>query len=237
MREQYNYLKQYGRDITNFKRISDKEETKLAKRISKGDIVSRNKLVTANLKLVINIAGKYRDMGLEVEELICEGNKGLITAADKFDYKVGVKFGTYAYYWIREAILSAIKTKENVTYLGESKITANTNTTNRNNDDDFIDLDELRINNKFYVMYNNDEQEKEYEDKFEHMFNDVMIHIDKLTPRESDILKHYFGVNGCCEMNISELSNKYNVTNMRVSKIIDESIRKIRCNYLENSND
>ena len=237
MKDQYNFLRQYGRDISKLKRLTDKEEKSLARKIAKGDVVSRNKLVSANLKLVINIAGKYKDMGLELEELICEGNKGLITAADKFDYKVGVKFGTYAYWWIREAILSAIKNKECVTYLDSSKMLNKDVMLNSINDDDFISLNELKLNNQFYIMSNIEEQEKENVDKFEHMFNDVLIHIDKLTPRESDIIKHYFGVGGCSETNISELATKHNLTNMRVSKIIDESIRKIRCNYLENSID
>ena len=110
--KEYNQLKQYGLEIKKFERIDFKEEKKLSKAIQKGDLKSRDKLVTSNLRLVLYLASMYKDRGICYEDLVCEGNRGLITAASKFDYRIGVRFSTYAYWQIKEAITTAIKNEK-----------------------------------------------------------------------------------------------------------------------------
>ncbi len=84
------------------------EELRLAKLVEEGDEAARGKLIEANLRLVVSIAKKYSNPGLDLLDLIQEGNLGLMKAAEKFEYKRGHKFSTYATWWIRQGITRAI---------------------------------------------------------------------------------------------------------------------------------
>ncbi len=101
------YLQQIGR----VKLLSADEEIELAKRIAEGDEVAKQKLIQANLRLVVSIAKKYIGRGLSFLDLIQEGNLGLIRAAEKFDYRRGFKFSTYATWWIQQSITRGIADK------------------------------------------------------------------------------------------------------------------------------
>lgn len=98
------YLKEIGR----IPLLTFPEEVDLAKRIEKGDERARKKLVESNLRLVVSIAKKYVGRGMTLLDLIQEGNQGLIRAVEKYDWKKGFKFSTYATWWIRQAITRAI---------------------------------------------------------------------------------------------------------------------------------
>ena len=95
----------YLKDISSIKPLSGKEEKILA---AKGDQKSLNELVSRNLKYVVSVANRYKGCGLSLSDLINEGNIGLIEAAKRFDPQKGVKFITYAVWWIRQSILHAL---------------------------------------------------------------------------------------------------------------------------------
>ncbi len=101
-------VKMYLKEIGKTPLLTQKEEQELAKRYLDGDLKARDKLVEANLRLVVNIAKKYVRKGLPLLDLIQEGNLGLMKAADKFDYTMNLKFSTYATWWIKQAITRAI---------------------------------------------------------------------------------------------------------------------------------
>ena len=101
-------VRMYLKEIGQVKLLSAEEEVELAKRVSEGDQEAKNKLTEANLRLVVSIAKKYSGRGLHILDLIQEGNTGLIRAVDKFDWTKGIKFSTYATWWIRQAITRAI---------------------------------------------------------------------------------------------------------------------------------
>lgn len=104
-------VKAYLQQIGKIKLLSGEEEVELAKRIAEGDPVAKQKLIQANLRLVVSIAKKYIGRGLSFLDLIQEGNLGLIRAAEKFDYKRGFKFSTYATWWIQQSITRGIADK------------------------------------------------------------------------------------------------------------------------------
>ncbi|HMW90311.1 MAG TPA: sigma-70 family RNA polymerase sigma factor [Candidatus Obscuribacter sp.] len=101
----------YLREIGRVKMIKPDEEIELARLIAKGDQEAKKKLIQANLRLVISIAKKYVNRGLPFQDLIQEGNLGLIRAAEKFDHTKGFKFSTYATWWIRQAISRGLADK------------------------------------------------------------------------------------------------------------------------------
>jgi len=101
-------VKMYLREIGRIPLLTTEEEIKLAKRVAAGEELAKKKLAEANLRLVVSIAKKYIGRGLTLLDLIQEGNTGLLRAVDKFDWKKGYKFSTYATWWIRQAVTRAI---------------------------------------------------------------------------------------------------------------------------------
>jgi RNA polymerase primary sigma factor len=101
-------VKQYLQEIGTYPLLTGTQELALAERISRGDTRAYDQLVQANLRLVVSIAKRYVSQGLPLLDLVQEGNTGLMRAAQKFDYRRGFRFSTYATWWIRQAISRAI---------------------------------------------------------------------------------------------------------------------------------
>ena len=101
-------LDQYLRDISVYPLITREEEVTLAQRIRTNDQEALDKLVRSNLRFVVSVAKKYQNQGVSLSDLINEGNLGLIRAAHKFDETKGIKFISYAVWWIRQSILQAL---------------------------------------------------------------------------------------------------------------------------------
>ncbi len=105
---QDSVLALYLKEINRIPLLSRDEETDLALKAAQGDTAARDKIVSANLRFVVNVAKKYQNHGLDLEDLISEGNIGLLTAIERFDVSKGYHFISYAVWWIRQAILKAI---------------------------------------------------------------------------------------------------------------------------------
>ena len=103
-----NVLELYLKDINKVPLLTREEETSLAIEAAKGNKAAKDKIVNANLRFVVNIAKKYQNHGLDLTDLISEGNIGLLVAIDKFDVTKGYHFISYAVWWIRQSILKAI---------------------------------------------------------------------------------------------------------------------------------
>ena len=101
-------LETYLREINETALLSAQEEKDLARQIAKGDVRARDHMVRANLRLVVNIARGYTGKGLGLQDLIEEGNLGLLRAVEGFDPNVGTRFSTYASYWIKQSIKRAL---------------------------------------------------------------------------------------------------------------------------------
>ncbi|MEK6790658.1 MAG: RNA polymerase sigma factor RpoD/SigA, partial [Deltaproteobacteria bacterium] len=107
----------YFSDIRRFALLSQSEERLLAKGVERGEMPARSRMIEANLRLVVNIAKRYVNRGLPIQDLIEEGNIGLIKAVERFKVSKGCRFSTYATYWIRQAIDRAIANQANTVRL------------------------------------------------------------------------------------------------------------------------
>lgn len=115
-------LDRYLQEVSKQEMITYHEEVELAKRIKMGDSEALNKLVKANLRFVISVAKQYQNQGIPLQDLITEGNIGLIKAAQRFDETKGFKFISYAVWWIRQSILQAIAEQSRIVRLPLNRI-------------------------------------------------------------------------------------------------------------------
>lgn len=106
-----NLLRLYLHEIGQFNTLTKEEEQELGKRIVEGDMKARDTLIKHNTKLVVWVAKKYMNNGIAMDDLIGEGNIGLIQAVEKFDYTKDCRFSTFATFWIRQAIIKALNDK------------------------------------------------------------------------------------------------------------------------------
>ena len=113
-------ISRYFANISSTHPLDPDQEADLALRIRKGDLLARNELVTANLRFVVSVAKQYQNLGLPLDDLINEGNIGLIRAAERFDPTKGFKFATFAVWWIRQAILAFLVDKSRMVRLPQN---------------------------------------------------------------------------------------------------------------------
>lgn len=116
LRESEN-ISRYFANIASTHPLDPDQEADLAMRIRRGDLKARNELVTANLRFVVSVAKQYQNMGVSLDDLISEGNIGLVKAAERFDPTRGFKFASFAVWWIRQAILAFLADKSRMVRL------------------------------------------------------------------------------------------------------------------------
>lgn len=112
-----NSVSMYLKEIEKIPLLSRDQEVSIAQRAAEGDEKAKETLIISNLRFVVSVAKKYQGNGIPLSDLISEGNIGLITAADKFDYKRGYHFISYAVWWIKQAIMKAISEKSRMVRL------------------------------------------------------------------------------------------------------------------------
>lgn len=117
-------LDRYLADIAKEELLTAEEEVELAQRIKAGDQAALNKLVRANLRFVVSVAKQYQNQGLSLQDLIDEGNVGLVKAAQRFDETRGFKFISYAVWWIRQSILQAVAEQARIIRLPMNQVGA-----------------------------------------------------------------------------------------------------------------
>lgn len=215
--EKLDEIDAYFEDIKKYRPLSSREEKELAVKIRKGDKSALDKLVNANLKFVVNYAKQYRKSGVPFSDLISEGNIGLIKAAEKFDETKGVKFISYAVWWIRNSIQECINR-----YLGNVE----------------------EVNAETYVFDNCKKAEYDYSSKMvNEEFEEELTNLQSreatiaelmktLKKREIRILSLYFGLYDGKEMTLDEIGQEMDLTKERVRQIKDKALVKLKVNAL-----
>ena len=218
--EHVQELSTYFNDIQNIRRLTRREDQILSEKIQKGDEQALNKLVYHNLRFVVNIAKNYRNSNVPFADIISEGNLGLIRAAHKFDSTKGVKFISYAVWWIKNSINECIE--------------------KYNRDNETLSYDDYTIN-KCTDLDNKFEQINE---DFEEKINNIQSRKDAieslmkcLHEREIKILTLFFGLNGGKEMTLEEVGKEMCLTNERVRQIKDSALSKLKCEVLTYTDD
>lgn len=206
----------YFNSIKKYKPLSREEEAELAARIKKGDEEAMEKLVKSNLKFVANYAKQYRSSGVPYSDLISEGNIGLIRAAEKFDETKGVKFISYAVWWVKNSIMECIDE-----YNGRI----------------------FEVERGDYSVDSADDSEYEYSELSSDEFENKLINaqsskagieelLKTLQEREKNVLSMYFGLDDGKEKTLDEIGDKFHISSERVRQIKDSALVKLRTEVL-----
>ena len=222
---------QYLQDVEKYPLIQDpREERELARRARVGDKEAAERLVTANLRFVISYVKKYQGRGLGLAELVCIGNEGLLKAVKKFDPDKGVKFISYAVWWIRQTVLQALAEQtrsvriplnqnSNLAKLARTN-TALTQTLGRR------DRDSASFGERFAGAAAADIEE-DVEAIARREFLETMFE-SYLTERERKILYLYYGLDDGEERTLEEIGSLLGVTRERIRQIRNRAFEKLR---------
>lgn len=219
--------KTYYQDLKRHKPLPRDVERELMVKAKDGDIEARNKILTANLRFVFNIAKKYRGHGVDLSDLISEGNNGMIKAIEKFDLSQNVKFFSYAVWWIRQRMSSAIL-KHQEKEMIETDFDGAFSDDNGNTDNIYANDDGEINDSGFDVMgENGDELELNEETQQKHFIVEKVL--AKLDDRERLIIEKYFGIeNDDNGQNLEEISKDLHITTERVRQLKVKAINEMR---------
>lgn len=221
-------VKTYYKSLKNCNPLTKEQEKELMKKAKNNDLVAKNKILSSNLKFVFGEAKKYKGRGVPIEDLISEGNLGLIYAFDKFDTSKNVKFFSYAVWWIKAYMNEFIKkTNKKDFYEQEDDGLMTTNVEKIN---EIYDEEDETCNVGDVIMSNEEDMatsEKHMEEK------ELTANLlDKLDDRERQIIEYYFGLNGKKEMKLEEIGEKMNLSKERVRQIKTKSLLKLKSEML-----
>ena len=211
----------YYKEIGRFSLLDRETERKLIQEAQDGNISSRNRILESNLRFVFDIAKGFKGCGLELGELICEGNIGLSKAIEKFDLSNDVKFITYAIFWIRSQILEAIqknKQKTDNESLNSLDVRLNDKGLYDDSDDTVLLSESIYSNNEDIDLEEQYEENKEYVSKL----------MKKLSHREKFVVEQYFGIGCKSSHTLNEIGKKLKLSSERIRKIKFDAMKKMR---------
>lgn len=262
-----NSISLYLKEIEKVPLLTREQEVSVAKRAADGDQDAKELLMVSNLRFVVSVAKKYQGNGIPLSDLISEGNVGLITAVDKFDYKRGYHFISYAVWWIKQAIMKAISEKSRMVRLPMNRanelmtigkfVEKYTKENGKKPSDDVISkalsLDKTEIKKMRDIAASQTSLEEMFSDNtnghenfigmtepeshtenpdniaiYSSLRENIDKILDKLTPREKDIIEYRFGLNGKEPESLNKIGQRMNLTKERIRQIEKVAIEQIR---------
>ncbi len=214
------YLDEIGREQL----LSEEEEARLSARIMKGDERALNKLIEANLRFVIVIARQYQGQGLAMEDLVSEGNMGLMKAAGKYDATRGLRFVNYAVVFIRQQIEKALK-KESAEQRVESTRDGQTRSVD-------APLGSKANVSLLSVLVNTDSPQADQRVYDANLEEAVERALQTLNERETTVINAFFGL-GEERMTMAEIGERMNLKRERVRQIRNKAVRQLRKAYVQ----
>ena len=257
-------LSAYMQDISRFPVLTILEEEELTALAHAGDAKAKQRLVECNLRFVISVAKQFMHLGMPLEDLIMEGNLGLMNAIERFNPTLGFKLSTYAVWWIRQSILQALAEQSRIVRLPLNKIGSMNKITKTyarleqefertpNPEEVALELDisdaevkeSLRHSGKhlsmdaplatdeentmYDFMKNEDGDTPESELMYESLKLEINRALATLTPKEGDILKMFFGLEGYPPMTLDEIGENFDLTRERVRQIKEKAIKRLK---------
>ena len=230
-----NYLNETSKNNL----LTKEEEAKLAIQISKGDKQALDKLINSNLRFVVYIAKQYQNKGLPLEDLISEGNYGLMIAAKKFDHTRGFKFISYAVWWIRQSITQALNEDSRMIRIPSNILNEN----QKRKKDENLPLIDTPYTMSYHQKVNEDseflgllEDPNSISPESKIMSEDKLKTCIRkctsiLNEREKDIIFKYFGLEGEDEWTLESIGEKYNLTKERIRQLKENIINKLKLKY------
>lgn len=212
------YLDEIGRETL----LSEDEERQLSERIRRGDGRALNKLVEANLRFVVAIARQYQGKGLSMEDLVSEGNLGLMKAAGKYDASRGLRFVNYAVVFIRQQIERSLKIES-----AEQRVESRGDGQTRSVDAPLGTKTNVSL---LSVLVNADSPMADERVYQANMLTAVEKALDSLNERESHVVNAYFGL-GQDNLTMAEIAVDMGLKRERVRQIRDKAVRKMRKAY------
>ena len=212
------YLDEIGRETL----LSEDEERQLSERIRRGDGRALNKLVEANLRFVVAIARQYQGKGLSMEDLVSEGNLGLLKAAGKYDASRGLRFVNYAVVFIRQQIERSLKIES-----AEQRVESRGDGQTRSVDAPLGTKTNVSL---LSVLVNADSPMADERVYQANMLTAVEKALDSLNERESRVMNAYFGL-GQDNLTMAEIAVDMGLKRERVRQIRDKAVRKMRKAY------
>ena len=234
-------INSYFSEVSKIKLLTNNEEYELLEKISEGSQIAIDKLVKANLRFVISVAKQYQHQGIALEDLINEGNIGLIKAATRFDRNRGFKFISYAVWWIRQSITQCIYENARMIRIPNNRFTNQLNYFCNMKDikDTMIysaktisldmPVDDENSNCLVDLIKNNNAESPDDAFIKEGFKKDLEKVINQLESRQKIILCMYFGIMGYQPMTLEEIGEYFDLTRERVRQIKDSALRILKC--------
>ena len=217
----------YIEEIAHEQLLSDKEEQELAEKIKIGDAMALEKLTKANLKFVVSLAHQYRNRGLGEDDLISEGNIGMMYAAQRFDGKKGVRFVVFAAPYIRKAMEEAIKEQSTLYKLPKNEKNKYEKIRSR-----ALSIDQpvpVGSNNNFtlqHILENENAKQTDGQLNQDILSNEIQKGLDVLDEREKRIITYIYGLTGS-HYTMAEIAEEMGLKRERVRQIRDKALRKL----------